>query len=435
MEMKQSNECDWTSCKYEVFSFDNQVFDKKQIVAYLTKNYQETRSKELDIHPHILEFRSKEMEAIGKMVNETISSLSPKYLTAIEFDEALADPSNFGLPKNVPIYKLQAQLASKQKFTKATHPDNRDESVLDETTAITSKSAETLPETKESTDDTKDDSYDNAYGLINYDVQDYMAKLFQPALNSETTEAGAIASINEWDVDCCRRRLEKISSTNYGESERKEFFMINYRLSCLGVAPRWRGMIRDSHYWRNKKTVTPAQTSYLQDTQIFDLEWLHRRYREHRVDTSWNGVFEGIFSTEKFDTKKATLIAGMSMTPEKKVRYLMLTPDMQKELFMLRTKKTEAFIKGLIEKSLQVRLDLLTAARRNRRRGKRMTDNLQRREDLWIASNLIPGSSLNMIIDNYEMMTGERLKPSNCQRIQKSINAALSEVGSKYVHS
>lgn len=288
---------------------------------------------------------------------------------------------------------------------------------------------------KDDTEKTIDESYENCFGLINEDAQDFYGRLSRPSAKLKGTIAEAIESNEKMTVEHCKERLSTITSEHYDEKARGQFVILNHRLSHLGVAPRWRGINRDERYKHSKRERTPEQEAFLRDVQVFDMEWVFKRYHGHLVNSSWHGAMEGIFTSDTFNSKQAAIIAEMAITPAKKADYLMLTSDMQKELFMLRSKETDDFIRGLLDQSMRMRNDLRTSAKRNRRRGQKLEENIQVRVDLWLASKLIPGSSIAMTLETYQLMTGAQLTRSNCQRIIRSMNDSLKEVGSKHVLS
>lgn len=391
----------------QTYEFGGRWYDnKRQLEQALVTREIGRRASELGVDEIDMYFDPDETGAIENRVKKVVKEMASPSKTTEDYVRAL---------KHAKALEEKEVLASTKPHAPPT-----------EETPPTSVSAISEEEPL------NDESYANSYGLINRDVDDALSELFEKD-DDNTTAADLMESTEEWDVEFCRQELAAISPLNYDESARAMFILMNYRLSCIGIAPRWRGIVRDRHLKSSKREVTEYQKAYLRDVQAFDLEWVFRRYHGHQVDETWNEVFKGIFSKETFDTKQASVIAGMSMTPSKKAEFLMLTPEMQKELFMLRTRENDRYMQSLIDKSKRVRVDLLTAAQRNRRRGSKLIENLQRRVDLWVAAKTIPGGSLTSTIEIFAMMTGENITQSNCKRMLKSMNAALIEVGSRYV--
>lgn len=390
----------------QTYEFGGRWYDNKQQLeqALVTREI-ERRAFELGVDEFDIYFDPDESEVIENRVKKVVKEMASPSKTTKDYVRAL---------KHAKALEEKEVLAS----TKLHAPSTEE----------TPPSASAISEE----DPLNDESYENSYGLINRDVDDALSELFEKDDDNKTA-ADFVASTVEWSAEFCRGEIADISPLNYDESARSLFILMNYRLSCIGISPRWRGIVRDRHLKSSKREVTEYQKAYLRDVQAFDLEWIFRRYHGHQVDETWNEIFKGIFSKESFDTKQASLIAGMGLTPPKKAEFLMLTPEMQKELFMLRSKETDRFVQSLINKSKRVRVDLLSAAQRNRRRGNKLMKNLQRRVDLWIAANMIPGGSLTSTIETFAMMTGENLTVPNCKRLLASINAALIEVGSRYV--
>ena len=390
----------------QTYEFGTRWYDNKQQLeqALVTREI-ERRASELGVDDIYIYIDPDESEVIENRVKKVVKEMASPSKTTEDYVKAL---------KHAKALEEKEELASTKPHAPSTEETPPSASAIPEETSL------------------NDESYENCYGLINEDVDDALSELFEKDDDNKTA-ADLMENTEEWDAEFCRQELAAISPLNYDESARDMFILMNYRLSCIGIAPRWRGIVRDRHLKSSKREVTEYQKAYLRDIQTFDLEWVFRRYHGHQVDETWNEIFKGIFSKESFDTRQASLIAGMSLRPAMKVEYLMLTPEMQKELFMLRTKENDRYVQSLIAKSKRVRVDLLSAAQRNRRRGSKLMQNLQRRIDLWIAANMIHGGSLISTIETFALMTGENISPSNCKRLLKTMNEALMEVESRYV--
>lgn len=409
----------------EVYEHNGELIEKQELIDKLVDEKIQKTFDDEENGPALL-LEGDRLDKINEAVHQQVDSMTPQKMSLQKYKLTIG--ANKILASLKKTHRQGSDLDSKNVPAATTAGD----SILAENKIPTPEMEESAIQLESATSGVEvDDSYENCYGLINPNVEDILSELFVSDSNGETV-AAVIASSN-LTVDECRKALSTITADSYDDLQRKRFVLYNYRLSCLGVAPRWRGIVRDKHYRTAKEARALGREAYLRDIQAFDLEWLYRRYHGHVVDTTWNSVFDGIFNGAEFNTKQAALIAGMSLKPAQKADYLMLTPDMEKELFMLRSAKTDRFINGLLEKAKKVRVDLLTAARRNRKRGKGLMENLERRVNLWIAANLIPNSSITSTVENYALMTGETLKPSNGTRILKSLDAALIEVDSNYV--
>jgi len=394
---------------YEYFPYDGEIYKSSEIRQKISDDVYRIQAKNNGCRVYNYKPSPAVKGEIEDYIDEFLLKIDPVSMTVLQF---LMVKDN---PTSLPLIIEQ----NKKSLCQEGEPEKAE-------LEINENRCHEEPET--------DVSYDNAYGLINNDVEDALSVLFKP-VGTDNSFDNLIATTSDKDIEWYKKEISEISLDRYDESERTRFIYFNYRLSCIGIAPRWRGLVRDRHYKTSKDNRSTAQEAYLRDIQALDLEWLFRRYHRHVVDTSWNGVFEGIFSSNELDTKKISVVAAMNMTMAKKAEFLMLTPDMEAELFMIRSIKTDKFIRGLLKKSQRVRVDLLTAAQRNPKRGKRLLDNIDRRVNLWIASNLAPKCSISSTVANYTMMTGEKITPSNCKRLRRSLNDSLNEVGSKYVLS
>ncbi len=272
-------------------------------------------------------------------------------------------------------------------------------------------------------------SYENCYGLIDTEAEDFIAFIFRPDRAGATIYDKILSS--KMPLKEIKNHLASISHNNYDDKRRRGFFILNIMLAERGIAPRWRGIVRDRHYRSKTDDISEQHKKYLRDIQTLDLHWLFRRHNGHDVDETWNGEFFGVLSGEMFNTKQASIVAAIEMKPATKARYLQLTPDMERELQIIRSAETNKAVTKLIDQQKKVKIELITAANRNRKRGSKLTDNLQRRLDLWLAAKLIPNASIAIVIENYRMICGETLSLSNCKRLITSTNGALDEVGSK----
>lgn len=368
--------------RFEVFHYNGKILELKELKEALYINQKEERAKELGIDTYQLLITDGEIDRVNARVEQLLKGFEPELLTGKAYDQALKNESSkptkrFVVPKEV-------------------------------------------------------DSHKNCYNLINKEVEDYYKKLNR-ILIGKISLGDVLKTNQKMTVDYCKQQLSKLNPEKYDNEARSLFFRMNYRLSYLGVAPRWRGIVRDRHFKFSKNERTEGQGLYLKDIQVFDLEWIHKHNKGYVVDTSWDNVFSELFESDEFNSQQASIIAALEMKPATKAKFLKLTRDMEKELFMLRTTETDKFINKLIEKSHIVRIDLLTACSRNRRRGTKLKENITIRVDLWLAANIIPGASITTIIENYMMITGETLKRSNCKRILDSMNSALREVESMYL--
>lgn len=396
-----------------VYLYDGKILKREQLEERLSDDESSKLARESGkevfeiLNEHLADDRA--FNAFERNIQEIIKSVEHQELTPTEYDIAL-------VTGRLPRKSLQLK-----HVTKVVTPDIK---------------SMTVSSDKDNHEDDMDDSFQNCFGLINDDAEDSYSKLLRPYKAGKGTIADLIESNDKLTVEHCRELLSTITSEAYITKHRAQFFRLNYRLSHLGVAPRWRGINRDKHYKGIKGKVEPTadQKAFLRDTQVFDLQWVFSRYHGHLVDTSWNGAIEGIFTSDTFDSKKAAIIAELAISPAKKADYLMLTSVMQKELFFLRNKATDDFINRLLNESMRMSNDLRNCGKRNKRRGLNL-ERIKIRVDLWLASKLIPGSTNAMTRETYKLITGTELGKANCERIISSMNAALKEVNSKHVLS
>lgn len=399
--------------KIDIYLYNDEFFDEATLYDLLFDKELKQRSVETGRSwPYI---KSDRFER--ELINETVRKTMSKLPSVKGYEGGLKLAKKDKLSRAILLRKFaEAERARSETSTTISTEDSKERADTHSKDELAFEAA----------------SYKNCYHLINHDAEDFIGTLLNKK-NDSSTVAEHLAGKAKYTVEKCKQIIAKISPASYDEKARRNFVIFNYRLSCLGVAPRWRGIQRDSFFKVGGHEITPQQKAFMRDVQVFDMEWIHRRYRGHQVNTTWDGVMEGIFTSDQFDTKKAAIIAEMEIKPSKKCDYLMLNAHMQRELHMLRTKETDTFMASLMEKSLSVENDLRYCAQRNRYRGKKLLQNLEVRVNLWIATTLSESGPLSVIMDNYKIMTGRCLTKANCQRILNTLNDALAEVGSKHV--
>lgn len=211
---------------------------------------------------------------------------------------------------------------------------------------------------------------------------------------------------------------------------RLAFYLVNIKLSELGIAPRWRGM--NTLPFIAGRVWEVGELRYMRDMQVFDMEWVYRKYPKHRVVGGYNGIITKLMKCEQFDFADAHMIAAAHMKSEKKAKLFKLTKDMMNEMAVLRDKRADRKNHNLMKKLEEVEADIVLAAHRNPCRGKKLLRVLDERLKLWQSEDMTDSSSPSVMIENYQKMTGQILNRSSFKSKLESLNDALHEVGSKH---
>jgi len=212
------------------------------------------------------------------------------------------------------------------------------------------------------------------------------------------------------------------------------FYLVNIRLSELGIAPRWRGMKSPQAYPKGIDWPE-GDALYARDLQVFDMEWRHRQYSSQRVSKGYGGMYTKLMEGESFDYAHAHIVASASIRAGEKSKALMLTDDMQSEMMVLKSVKINRQWRKLNDAVVEVEIDLNTAASRNRSRGDKLRTVIPNWLKIWKSAMMTPNASLSTMIDNYQKLTGERFHRSTFSSKIKALNKALTEVDSNHVIS
>ena len=226
-------------------------------------------------------------------------------------------------------------------------------------------------------------------------------------------------------------KLNSISPHSYTNPDRIEFYICNILLSMRGVAPRWRKMhppaAIDGVLWKDEAT------KFNRDVQIFDLEWIRRKYPKHRPSSRFENLFLHVMKSQEFDYSHASRVASAIFTAEKKASFMSMTFDMQLETVVIKSKGMKNKLVTKLRHMEEVRLDLINAANKNRNRGSKLIKYLDDRLDVWLSAALSESRSPSAMVDVYKMMTGKTITTHSYMKKLKSNNEALTEVGSKFL--
>lgn len=225
--------------------------------------------------------------------------------------------------------------------------------------------------------------------------------------------------------------LADISPLTYNKEERLHFYICNILLSKMGVAPRWRSMQRTASNYGEE--WIDEVTNFNRDVQVFDLEWIRRQYPEHKVRSNFEGLFKHVMKSPVFDFSHAYCVASSTLTAQKKSLYLNLTDDMQTETVVIKMKNIKRRLSRLDNNLLDVRNDLIRAARKNRHRGKKLIDVIDDRLSIWLSAIVTEGISPTAMAETYMKMTGNKIDAARYMKRLLSTNDALREVASKFV--
>lgn len=241
-----------------------------------------------------------------------------------------------------------------------------------------------------------------------------------------------LKTIEEASTDKLLNSLSKIKPCFHKQVsiQRLAFYLINSRLTQLGVAPRWRKM--GTPAYRPHGNWSDGELRYLRDMQVFDMEWLYQKYPKHRVKTRFGGVFNKLHTGESFDFGLASVIAAADLKSETKAKYFNLNQDMMAEMSIIRNRSIEKQHKILLSKLEEVESDLIMAASRNPRRGNKLLDVLDNWLKIFQSVMMTEGLSEKRMIDNYEKLSGKKINRSTFRAKLTSINDALKEVDSKH---
>ncbi|MBN46713.1 MULTISPECIES: hypothetical protein [unclassified Methylophaga] len=227
--------------------------------------------------------------------------------------------------------------------------------------------------------------------------------------------------------------LNSISPRSYDEVNRLNFYICNILLSMRDIAPRRRNMRPTASIsidgW--DETVT----NFNRDVQIFDLEWIRRKYPDHRATRRFDNLFLHVMKSKEFDYSHAFRVASSNLTAEKKAQFMALTFEMQIETVVIKTKNVKKMLSRIEQKIDGVRLDLIDAATQNPHRGAKLISNLEDRLNIWRSAYLTLSRSPTAMADIYKLLSGEKITPSNFMKKLKSTNEALAEVDSKFLIS
>lgn len=225
--------------------------------------------------------------------------------------------------------------------------------------------------------------------------------------------------------------LNSISPNTYDEVSRVNFYICNILLSMRDIAPRRRNMRPTASM--SGEGWDEAVTNFNRDVQIFDLEWIRRKYPDHRATRRFDNLFLHVMKSKEFDYSHAFRVASSNLTAEKKAQFMALTFEMQLETVVIKTKNVKKRLKRMEQQIDNVRLDLINAASRNPCRGKKLINYLDERLDIWRSAYLTPGRSPSAMAEIYGLLTGTKITASNFMKKLKSTNEALTEVDSKFI--
>jgi len=269
-----------------------------------------------------------------------------------------------------------------------------------------------------------DELGDELLSYINDDEQfkSVMIQKYHMAIRKQNKPDKLIRALTKW-------------KTSFGEKYsvyRIFFYLINMRLSELGIAPRWRGMNSPQAYPKGA-VWSEEDALYARDLQVFDMEWRHRHYPLQRVSKSYGGMYTKLMEGDDFNYAHSHIVAAANFEAGDKAKSLMLTHDMQGEMMVLKSKKISKQRRKLDDAIDEVETDLELAASRNRSRGNKLRAVIPMWLQVWASAAMIPNVSLPTMLDNYERMTGLRLNRTTFAGKLKNINTTLAEVGSDHV--
>lgn len=224
--------------------------------------------------------------------------------------------------------------------------------------------------------------------------------------------------------------LKKIrpTFTRQVSMRRLAFYLINLRLSEIGIAPRWREM--NTLPFIAGRVWSLDELRYMRDMQAFDMEWIYSKYPKHRVSNRYLGIFEKLKLGDQFDFADAHMIAAADMKAVNKAKMFKLTKDMMSEMSVMRDKRLDRKHRGLMKKLDEVEADIVLAAHRNPCRGNKLLKFLDEKLKLWLCVEITESVSPSVMIENYKKLTGQKVNRSTFKSKLTSLNEVLLEVGS-----
>lgn len=207
-------------------------------------------------------------------------------------------------------------------------------------------------------------------------------------------------------------------------------FLIHEEFMRRGIAPAWRG---DTVVpFKSKAELLPAEQRHRSDSQVIDLCWINKVLPGHEINVGIAKEFEDIFRPGVFSYRHAERFATSTLTYERKVQALSLTPLQEAQLLALRSKPVWNKVMSVQDSGHRVRTDVLRALDNPHRLRGRSRDEVARElANVWMSFALASGSQI-VASRIYGFITGEQQTQAQMKTKRDTLEAALNEVGSRY---
>lgn len=255
---------------------------------------------------------------------------------------------------------------------------------------------------------------------------------FGDALNVRNNENSLLIDFVE-TADVTQIRRINRSLFNFGGAVEGKYSgnlaLVDQKLTELGVAPSCRNAQISVDKCSKNETEEFLRKFHL---CMSDLFWLHSYYRESAY-IQLEGRYKLLMSQSQFDDCLARDLVERGRREIEDPSKLLIHEDIQWELSVYRGENTEKTAIKLIHDTHLVEQDLRLAAIRNPRRGGKLLAYLPERIAIWQSTQLSSSKSTKINYQNYLKFNGSKISRSTYQSKLKSTNAALREVGSRYV--
>ncbi len=253
-------------------------------------------------------------------------------------------------------------------------------------------------------------------------------KLTNNLLNSIRDQIQSCGSRNELTV-FIKKYVPHITQRSQGV--RAIIFTINEKLTTFGLAPAWRGLITEI---TKDEEVDQLDYQVMYDLRIIDLQWLHAQRNEGFSSSQpISDHYRELMNKEVFDYELAHKLATLHTDRLKSIDELGICEDVQRDLVVYKSLEIEQEQKTIIEQRIDVEKDILKAANRNPRMGKKLLDVMQDRLNQWMSTQVTKSKSKKVMYETYKKITGSNISASSYNSKLQSLKNALKWANSKFM--
>lgn len=247
-------------------------------------------------------------------------------------------------------------------------------------------------------------------------------------LNSILDQIQSAVSRNEL-TECVKKYFPY--TTRSSAVNRVIIFTINEKLTTFGLAPAWRGLITEI---TKDEEVDQLDYQVMHDLRIIDLQWLHAQRNE--IFSSSQPIsdhYRELMNKEIFDYELAHKLATLHTDRLKSIDELGICEDVQRDLVVYKTLEIEQEQKTIMEQRIEVEKDILKAANRNPRMGKKLLEVMHDRLDQWMSTQVTQSKSKTVMYETYKKITGSNISASSYNTKLQSLKNALIWAKSKFM--